>query len=349
MPERKRIALMAPNWLGDAVMSLPLAGMLHAAGARVSVLASPYVARVYAGLSDVDELIVDVAGGRMRRMIARMRALDASTPHAAVICPPSFSSALTALFAAVRFRVGLATDARSPLLTDVLPSLGSRQEHLSLNYRRLGERALERVGLVVPDQWRAPAMWVGDQDRADAEAALREAGVPDGGYAVVVPGATYGTAKTWPSERFEQLCERVSADIPVVLTGARRERDLCERVCAGRSNVFNLAGETSLGGFFGLLAGASVVIANDSGSPHAAAALGAPVVVLFGSTSPVWTAPLGDYVEVVQHRVPCNPCFLKTCPTQLECFAGISSEEVHGRVRAVLEAAPNLPKKGSQA
>jgi len=342
MPARKRIALIAPNWLGDAVMSLPLAGMLHAAGARVSVLAPPYVARVYTGIADVDELIVDVAGGRARRIIARVRALDASSPHAAVICPPSFSAAVTALLGTVSIRVGYAGDARSPLLTDALPAAGTRLEHLSLNYRRIGERALKRIGSAVPAPWTDPALWVGQDDRTEAESALRTAGVTGGAYAVVVPGATYGTAKTWPADRFERLCRELAEDVPVVLTGARRERDLCDRVAAGRAGVYNLAGETSLGGFFGLLAGARVVVANDSGTPHAAAALGTPTVVLFGSTSPAWTAPLGARVDVVQHRVPCNPCFLRKCPTQLECFGGIEPGSVYQMACRAMEAAASL-------
>jgi heptosyltransferase-2 len=98
--------------------------------------------------------------------------------------------------------------------------------------------------------------------------------------------------------------------------------------------VHNAAGATSLGGFFALAAGARVVVANDSGSPHVAAALGVPTVVLFGSTSPQWTRPLGERVTVLRHPVHCAPCFRRDCPTELECFAGIPVAEVAAAARA---------------
>lgn len=335
MSARKRIAVIAPNWLGDAVMSLPLLGMLGATGARVSVISSPYVARVYAGIGDVDEMVVDRPARRLRRIIARARVLDATAPDAVAILPPSFSAALCARLGSVAVRVGYAADAREALLTDALPKKGARDEHLSINYRRLGERLLERLQISAPARWNTPAPWVGEDDAREARGVLTAERVDVEAYAVVVPGAEYGPAKSWPEARFETLCDLLARDMEVVLTGSARERELCDRIAAGRRRVHNVAGETSLGGFFALLEGAAVVVANDSGSPHAAAALGAPTVVLFGSTSPAWTSPQGSAVEVVQHAVPCNPCFGRTCPTQLECFNGIAPEEVYERATRV--------------
>ncbi|HET6350111.1 MAG TPA: glycosyltransferase family 9 protein, partial [Candidatus Krumholzibacteria bacterium] len=134
--------------------------------------------------------------------------------------------------------------------------------------------------------------------------------------------------------RYRALCEQLAADTAVVLTGSAGERALCERIARDVRGVRVTAGETSLGEFFALVEGARVLVANDSGAPHVAAALGVPTVVLFGSTSPAWTAPRGEHVHVLQHRVHCNPCYRRTCPTQLECFHGISVDEVAGAVRA---------------
>ena len=108
------------------------------------------------------------------------------------------------------------------------------------------------------------------------------------------------------------------------------------RAHRGLAGVVNLAGQTNLGEFFALTEGARVVLANDSGAPHVAASLGVPVVVLFRSTSPEWTAPLGERVHVMQHKVHCNPCFRRTCPTQLECFNGIDPADVIARVRTAM-------------
>lgn len=333
----KRIAVVAPNWLGDAVMSLDAIGEL--AAARVSVLVSPYVARVYAGVAGVDEIIVDRPSGRIRRMLARARWLDATDPDAAVVLPPSFSAALTALLGGVSRRVGYRADVRDALLSDALPSGGLRDEHLSESYRRLARHALEAVGGDPGAGTTAPALHVDDRDREEAAAVLEAAGVPGKRYAVVVPGAAYGPAKTWPEERFDVLCAGLSHDLPVVLTGGAGDKALCMRIASAREHVFSVAGESSLGGFFAIVEGAAVVIANDSGAPHASASLGRPTITLFGSTSPEWTAPQGQRADVMRHPVHCSPCFRRTCPTQLECFNGISPERVLEKARERLKGA----------
>ena len=114
---------------------------------------------------------------------------------------------------------------------------------------------------------------------------------------------------------------------------------MCAEIAKGIPRAHNLAGVTGLGEFFALLEGARLVVANDSGAPHVAASLGVPVVVIFGSTSPTWTAPLGSgsAVEVVRDPVKCSPCFLKACPTKLECYEGISPEMVLGAIQTALK------------
>lgn len=331
------IAVIAPNWLGDAVMSLPLVGLLIDAGARVAVLASPYVHRVYWSVDAIDELIVDKAGSRAKRIVSRSQWLHALGPAAVVVTPPSFSSALPGFLAGVRHRIGAGGDGRSLMLTDVVTPSRPRENHLASEYESLGIRALQRIGLGVPERGVVPAINVLDSDRR-AAAELRVSWQVGERYAVIVPGATFGPAKSWPWERFRQLAGELADNVPVIVAGNARERGLCARVADGLKGVFVAAGQTSLGAFFALLAEAGVVIANDSGAPHAAASVGAPVVVLFGSTSPEWTAPQGANVTVVQHKVHCNPCFRRTCPTQLECFAGISVDDVVRRAHACLNS-----------
>jgi heptosyltransferase-2 len=149
-----------------------------------------------------------------------------------------------------------------------------------------------------------------------------------GEYLVVVPGAAFGPAKSWPEERYRALCAELACHTRVILSGSGGDRVVCERIAAAVPGVQSLAGETSLGEMFALVEGARALVANDSGAPHVAAALGVPCVVLFGSTSPAWTAPRGGDVRVLQHKVHCNPCFRRTCPTQLECFNGIAVGDV---------------------
>jgi heptosyltransferase-2 len=334
MGEQRSIAVIAPNWLGDAVMSLPLVGMLGASPAvDLAVIAPEATGRVYWELPEVAELVVLPKRTATRGVRARARHLGQTRPDAAIVLPPSFSSAAGAWLARVPLRVGYRCDGRGGLLTEAVDANGARDEHLTRNYIRLGEVALEKMEIETPKGAAVPQVRVGAFDHAQLESRF-EAAVSGEPYAVVVPGATYGPAKSWPWRRYRELARALSADITVALAGTRAEREKCERIGEGLENVRNLAGETSLGAFLSLLSRASVVVANDSGSPHLAASMGTPVVVLFGSTSPRWTAPVGPSVDIVRHPVSCSPCFRRTCPTHLECFDGISVREVLDRVLA---------------
>lgn len=325
--ERDKIVMVAPNWLGDAVMSLPALAVLAAADVPLAVMARPYTARIYAGIEGVDEVIVPAGAGRVARIVAGARAMRLANPRAAVILPPSFSSALAPWIAGVPVRTGYAADGRSGLLSDALPPPRRGSEHLSESYVRLARHALDRAGIAAGPPRETPRIRVFDADRREA-ADLRARTGGEAEYAVVIPGAAYGPAKSWPAGRFRELVAGLAREMPVLVAGGPSERELCETVSRDIAGAHNVAGATSLGGFLALAAGAAVVVANDSGTPHAAANLGTATVVLFGSTSPQWTRPTGGNVTVIRHPVHCSPCFRRTCPTQLECFAGIGVDEV---------------------
>jgi heptosyltransferase-2 len=328
-----RVTAVAPNWLGDAVMCLPALSLLASApGVSLSVLTSPYVARVFLHQPGVDDIHVDPAGGRTRRIASRVRSLRSVSPLVAAILPPSFSSVLPAWLAGVPQRIGFHADGRAAFLTRALP-LPSRDVHLVDSYVELAHAALRDLGIDdVPPS--AARLFVGDKERESIR--KRIAGISNGGYLVVVPGAAFGPAKTWPEDRYRALCQTLVRDNVVILTGSRGDRDVCERIARDIPGVHSLAGETSLGEMFALVEGALALVANDSGAPHVAAALDVPCVVLFGSTSPAWTAPRGKDVRVLQHKVHCNPCFRRTCPTQLECFNGIAVEDVAVAVSGIV-------------
>lgn len=334
---KKKIALVAPNWLGDAVMSLPLVGLLgQVDDVSLSVLAPEYVARVYWGLAEVDELTVFERGSRINGIVARARTLRSLKADAAVLLPPSFSSAVAPRLAGVNVRVGFCADARGPLLTDSVSLARSRDEHLSKNFLRLGKAALDRLGVRYSERdTGAPSLCVNPAELRGLDEVFAPAAVPRR-FATVVPGAAYGPAKSWPWERYREVVRGLSSEIAVVLAGGAGEREIGSRISSGLSGAYNLCGQTSLGEFFALLSRSAVLIANDSGSPHVAASLGVPVVVLFGSTSPTWTAPLGDFVDVVRAPVHCSPCFRKTCPTRLECFENIDPGDVLKRALTAL-------------
>jgi heptosyltransferase-2 len=243
---------------------------------------------------------------------------------------------LPARLARVRRRVGYRAGGRDVCLTDRLAP-PSRDIHLTRAYGELAQAALRSAGIEAGAP--GPArLFVTEAERDAVRGRLGSVGRD--GYVVVVPGAAYGPAKSWPEERYRALCARLSRDVHVVLAGSAGDRAVCERIARDQPGVHSVAGSTSLGELFAVIEGARAIVANDSGAPHAAAALDVPVVVLFGSTSPAWTAPLGSSVQVLQHRVHCNPCYRRTCPTGLECFNGIAVDEVFAAVGGVLARTP---------
>ena len=335
---QRNVLVVAPNWLGDAVMSLPLIGYFGAADVRVTVLANPYTARVYRDVPQVDDHIVMEKAGWSRRAWSRAQTVRRGGFDAAVLLTPSFSSALMVSLAGVPHRIGYASDGRSWLLTEAVPARDLRDEHLSNNYLRLGRKVLGALGIAAPEQFERASMVVSEDERAAANETLQACGVT-GDYAVIVPGAVYGPTKKWPAEKFKSVAKELSASGDVVLTGTADDEATCEQMLIPGARVHSVAGKTGLGAFIALLAGARVVIANDSGAPHVSASVGVPTVAIFGSTSPTWTQPLGEFVSVVREPVPCSPCFRSECPTQLECFAGISPDRVTEAARTLVDHA----------
>lgn len=343
-------------------MSLPLVGMLRSAGGvRLCLMCPSYTARVYWGIVGIEEIIIFSNKGFTRGLRARSRILRRLRPDAAIVLPPSFSSAMAPAAARIPFRVGYRTDGRGCLLNPAIPTKRLRAEHLSRSYEHLGTQALACIGAAAgsPDAAEereasttgssvpTPKLAVFADERASLEHTLRERGAPIKGFCLMVPGATYGNAKTWPQEAFRETARSLSQTMPVVLAGGKAESGVCAGIAASAPGIYDVSGETSLGEFFGLVEAADVLIANDSGAAHVAGSIGTPSVVIFGSTSPRWTAPLGDRVVIVRHPTLCSPCYLKKCPTKLECFAGIQPQYVVEQVlRLVKKGVDILPSGG---
>ncbi len=326
----ERILIRLPNWLGDGLMARPL---LHA------LLAGVPAARVLAiGPEGLLELVrADHPGLETRPWpreragrAALLRELRGAAADLALVLPPSFSSAWFAFLARARERVGFASEGRSPLLTRAVRRGPRGDRHLSEEYLALGEAAEVVRGtralppLAVAPEWRERAL------------ALLGNGVPEGGgFAVLAPGAAYGPAKRWPAERFAEVGDALAArGHALALCGGAADAAACEETARRlRAPVLRLWGRTSTGALAALCAAARVVVSNDSGLAHVAAAVGAPTVVVFGSTSSAWSAPLGARVKVVQRAPACSPCFRRTCAIGYGCLAGVPAAAVLGAAR----------------
>lgn len=309
-----RVLLRLPNWLGDALMARRAAFALRRAlpAARILAVGPRPVLDLLAGDGAWD------GGAAPGEPEAAAGALARERWDAAVLMPPSFSSAWWALRAGARLRIGYRGDLRDPLLTDALPRRAPGALHASAEYLALASR-LGAVDAAVP----ALAVPAGAAARASALAGADH-------WVLLGPGAVYGPAKRWGSSRFAEVARALAPrGWRVLVVGARADAAACAEVAARAPGAIDLAGRTSLPELAALCAGARAVVCNDSGLAHLAAAAGAPTVAVFGSTSSAWTAPAGPRARVVQRAPVCAPCFRRTCAIGYRCLEAVT-------VRAVL-------------
>jgi len=324
-----RVLVRMPNWLGDALLARPLLHALRRAHPRAELRAVGPASLL--GLLSADP-VCDAwdawpAPAERGALAARLRAWR---PDLALVLPPSFSSAVFAWHTGARVRIGYAHEGRSLLLTRALPRPARGERHLSDEYLELG-----RVAGAAPCE--APALPVREAAREEARALLQARGAAGAPLAILGPGAIYGPAKRWSAERFAALARSLAREgWRVLVCGAASDRPVCADV-AGRAGegVPSLAGETGIELQAALCASASLAVCNDSGLAHLAAAVGAPTVAIFGSTSSAWTAPLGARVRVVQRAPVCSPCFQRTCAIGYRCLDAISVADVERACREV--------------
>jgi heptosyltransferase II len=317
--------VIAPQWIGDAVMTEPLLRRLRARGERVTVGALPWVAPVYRAMPQVDAVIEFPFrhGGlqfKARRTLGRELQGRFDTAY---VLPNSLKSALLPFLASIPRRVGYLGEARIGLLTHRLKNpKGDRPPMVAFYSALSGEAGIDQdePRLVLPPE--------------QVEAVLRQHGLERDRYVVMAPGAEYGPAKRWP--HFGELAQLL--DLPVLLLGSGKEAELCEQIRDQAPQLCrNLAGQTSLLDAFALISAAAHVVSNDSGLMHVAAAFGVPQVALFGSSSPLHTPPLNERAQVVWLKqdpgyVPpldCSPCFQRECPLgHFRCLNDVKAERV---------------------
>lgn len=319
-----RVLIRLPNWLGDVLLARPLLGHLLARGAEVVAVGPAGAIDLLRESHPALELHAWPHDAAARAALART--LRTPAADAALVLPVSFSSAWYARAWGARRRIGYAGDGRSLLLDEARRRPPRGDLHLSEEYLALAhprEAEAPRVARAVPP------LPVAAAHRAAAEATLRTCGVGDAPFVILAPGAIYGPAKRWSPERFTRVAASLRArGLAVLLAGDARDRVVTATIAAAVPGTIDLAGRTSLGEAAGLAARAHAVLSNDSGFAHLAAAVGAPTVVIFGSTSSAWTAPLGPRVRVVQHAPVCSPCFQRTCAIGYRCLAAVEPAEV---------------------
>lgn len=247
----------------------------------------------------------------------------------AIVLPRSAKAALVPWFANIPRRTGFRGEMRYGLINDMRP----RPAFLDQTVKRfcwLGHEPEETQLIPLPNPRLATD--------PDNQARLRETLKLNTNRSVValLPGAEYGPAKQWPAEYFRRLAGSLdSAGWTVWVLGSAKEQALGDAIVDG-NGAANLCGHTSIVDAVDLLGLAAVAVSNDSGLMHVAAAVGAHVVGLYGSSSPTFTPPLTPRQDVIWRDLDCSPCFKRECPLgHLDCLKSISPDEVLGRIQAV--------------
>ncbi len=310
--------VIAPNWLGDAVMAIPFLRALKAAhpADSIEVLAWRGPAAIFQAQGSADTILARSS------LLADVAAIRRGRFDEAWLLPNSFRAGLLSFLGGVPERIGYATDRRGPLLTTAL-SPPARTGHQLRDYD-----ALLRARGIEPD-CDPPRLPISQTAAQSAALALEAARLdPQARLALLAPGAAFSWTKRWPPERFGRLGallrDRHWACAIVVGPG---EEGLARRVSTAAQATLPILG-LDLGAIelAALLSRARVVVANDSGPMHLAAAVGTPVVAFFGPTDPGRTAPAGAPSRILDRYVFCSPCFLKECPYGHECMKEITVE-----------------------
>ena len=370
-PDMKTLVI-APNWIGDALMAQPLLTLLKGVDSpqsdsqsgslpgaqQIVALAPRWVAPVLDAMPEVDAVIAtDLAHGALqwsaRRALAKQIAMQGF--DRAFVLPNSFKSALIPWLARIPQRIGYLGEGRYGLVNRRADGPAASLA-MSARYAALATVAGAALKTSLPAQLPAalplPRLIVDDAAIAAVRARF---GFAADELIALCPGAEYGPAKRWPADHFASLARSLIATRPnahVLLLGGKGDRPIADEIVAkatgaiALNRLHNLAGATDLAEAIALIAASAQVVSNDSGLMHVAAALARPQVAIFGSSDPRHTPPLSARAKTLWLHLDCSPCFERTCPLgHLNCLVGIAPQRVLDSMQngSVLDSTPPLP------
>jgi heptosyltransferase-2 len=314
--------------------------------ASISLHTPKWTEGLFLDVPFVDELVTfEKSNWKVKQVYDNSQFLRDDDFDLAVLLPNSFESALTSFLTRIPRRIGYNKDVRGLLLTDPIPVPEWKNRRHEVFYylnliAEIERRILgtDTVARVVPDL----ELNVSETRKAGARSILADAGIDPGKRSVALGvGSTNSRAKRWPADRYAQLADvvRTRGETNVVLLGSKSELDVAsevERMAAIKP--INLAGKTDLAEVIAILSVVDLLVSNDMGLAHIAAAVETPSIVLFGPTDPSTTRPFSDHGRVIQKPVECSPCMLRDCPIDHRCMTRISVDEVFTEIRAQLAA-----------
>ena len=342
------ILIIAPNWIGDAVMTQPLLARLKALypDSTIDVLASTWVAPIYRACSQVNEVMEAKFEHKqlqwgLRNQLAKQ--LATKKYQACFVLPNSFKSALIPWLANIPLRIGYRGEMRFGLINVALdnPSKLNRppmvEHYLALSMLLNDEDQVNAQA--IQNKVLTPHLNVSSSAKESVAQKLQSAHIKSSeqhsAIYILCPGAEYGPSKRWPTEYFATLAKELTEINPsnqIILIGSQGDRHLADEIISQGNqhpHIHNWCGSTSLDEAIALIGMSKAVISNDSGLMHIAAALKVPQVAIFGSSDPGHTPPLSDKAKVIWLNLPCSPCHQRECPLgHLKCLKDILPQEV---------------------
>ncbi len=328
----RRVVIRTPNWVGDAVMSTPFLKSVRKnfPHAHITLLSKPWVAPVYENNPHINRIFIYDVAGRHKGLAGKIRLAKDLRKYdfdLALLLQNAFEAAFLTWMAAIPIRLGYDTDGRKILLSHPVHRYPSLKRLHQIDYYL---EILNGAKLIA-----SPAeleIFISDTEKSQAARRIRTNGCADNACVIGInPGAAFGTAKRWFSNRFAEVCNRLKSipDTCFLVFGGPGEEELGKEIAASVGDAcINLCGITTLREAISLIDQCRLFITNDSGLMHVAAALRIPQIAIFGSTDHTTTSPRSPFSRIIRMPVACSPCMKPDCPIDHRCMDAVTVDHV---------------------